>query len=446
MRGLLALLVLTACTAAPPAQPVPDAGGIVDPLSMPAQATVNLADVPSVETCKACHPRQAADWAGSRHAYAVRDPVFQALVGARHAAFAGQQDKFCVQCHTIAGVRSLAVVPGFQFSDLPAVPMEGVTCWSCHAAASIARLHNAGLNMANDGAMRGNLVQPLANSPHGTVAAPFLQSAEFCGTCHEIVELHGLPLERPYSEWADSPSARVGQSCADCHMPKYDDVAALGGPPRTGLRSHRFVGLDPPGAREAATADERAAWVADRDALLATAAAVSIAPGPTHAGDTMTVTVNVTNRIAGHSLPTGSTFIRQCWLEVRAVDSAGKVLYETGTFDANDDLRDRWSALAPYGDPDLVSFSSAFVDGSGQPTLFPWLAVEHHRNQLRAGEQRTYSFFVQVPAGVTGPVQLTARLRLRTYPPFLVRLLGLDAALPTVLLTDLATAATAVSF
>ena len=93
-----------------------------------------------------------------------------------------------------------------------------------------------------------------------------------------------------------------------------------------------------------------------------------------------------------------------------------------------------------------MSFSSAFVDGSGQPTLFPWLAVEHHRNQLRAGEQRTYSFFVQVPAGVTGPVQLTARLRLRTYPPFLVRLLGLDAALPTVLLTDLATAATAVSF
>ncbi len=445
MRRLLPVVLLAACATAEPTTTTTAALGIVDPLSMPAKPTVALDDVPSAETCKDCHPNQFAEWTGSRHAQSMTDPVFQGLVGVRQGAFHGVQDKFCVQCHTIAGVRSQDVSPGFKFADLKPKSMEGVTCWSCHGVQQIARLHNAGLTMAKDGAMRGNLPQPQTTNAHGTAEAPFLKTPEFCGACHEVVELSGLPLERPYSEWLTSPAAAKGQTCADCHMPFYTGSAAEGAEPRVGLRSHRFVGLDPPGAREAPSAELRAVYAAQRDALLASAADLTIAPGTAQPGERLVVAVTVQNKIAGHSLPTGSTFIRQCWLEMRAVDAHGKVLYETGTLDANGDLRDRWSALAPYADADLVSFSSGFIDPVGQPTLFPWLAAEHHRNQLRPGEQRTYSLFVPVPKDVAAPIQLTARLRLRTYPPFLLKVLGLDALLPDVILADLATDATAVN-
>ena len=438
-------LVLASCASAPQVEETP-VTGLVDPLSMPATATVQLAQVPVSSECADCHPQQAAEWSGSRHAYSMRDPVFQGLVGARHAAFNGFQDKFCVQCHSIAGVRGLDVSPGFNFAKLAAPSMEGVTCWSCHGAKELVADHNAGLTMAEDGDMRGNLSQPTGAASHGHVTAPFLKQPAFCGSCHEVTELSGLPLERPFAEWAASPAAQSQQTCADCHMPTYTGTAAQGGPTRTGLRSHRFVGLDPPGAREAQDPALRAQFVAERDALLAKSADVHITPGHAQRGQNLVVAVTVANKVAGHSLPTGSTFIRQCWLEVRATDATGKVLYETGTLDTNGDLRDRWSRVAPLSDADLVSFSSAFVDAQGQPTLFPWLAAEHHRNALRAGEQRTFSPFVPVTAAAVAPIAVTARVRLRTYPPFLLHILGLDALLPEVVLADLATDATSVAF
>lgn len=441
---VLASMVLTACASVPTVEEVPTAVGIVDPLSMPARPTVALPDVPLAASCGGCHPQQFAEWSGSRHAFAMKDPVFQKLVGARQTTFGGLQDKFCVQCHSIAGVRSQDVSPGFEFAKLAPASMDGVNCWSCHAAESIARVHNAGLNMATDTAMRGNLSSPTKSLEHGFATAPFLKSPEFCGSCHEVTELSGLPLERPFAEWQASPAFAKQQTCADCHMPTYTATAAVGGPVRQGLRSHRFVGLDPPGAREAADPSARAVYSQERDAMLATAAGVSIAPGVAKKGENLVVAVTVENRIGGHSLPTGSTFIRQCWLEVRATDASGKVLYETGTLDKNGDLRDRWSSADPYGDADLVSFSSSFVDAKGQPTLFPWLATEHRRNALRAGEKRTFTLFVPVAQNASGPVQVTARVRLRTYPPFLLHVLALDALLPEVILADLATAATAV--
>ena len=156
------------------------------------------------------------------------------------------------------------------------------------------------------------------------------------------------------------------------------------------------------------------------------------------------MTVAITNRIAGHSLPTGTTFVRQCWVELVATDAHGATLYESGTLDANGDLRDRWSTLDPYGDADLVSLASGFVDAHGTPTPFPWEAAEHHRNALRAGESRTFTYFVPVPAGAPGPVTLRARLRLRTYPPFLLRKLGAAALVPTVRTFDLASATRAI--
>ncbi len=450
----LASLLLVACssnTTATPDAASTDTGAdtdvavaVTDPLSMPAVPTLKSDSFPSATTCKDCHAQQFAEWNGSRHAYAAKDPVWEVLVGLRQKAENGLQDRFCTQCHSILGVRSGEIKPDFKFADLSPTVMEGVTCAACHLSDSVARTHNAGLTFAADGKMRGNLADSQTTTAHGSVAGPHLAADNFCPSCHDVIEINGLPLERPYEEWLDSPGT-TKQLCQDCHMAKYDGQAATGGPQRKGLHSHRFIGLDPPGAATGSDPTMQAIFAADRDQLLASAAKVTLGSGALAAGQTLDVTVNIENLIKGHSLPTGTTFLRQCWLEVVATDDAGKVLYETGTLDANGDLRDRWSDLKPYDDHDLVSLSSSLIDAQGNPTLFPWLAVEHKRGALRSGESRTWTFFVPVPADAKGSVHLTARLRLRSFPPFLFRFAGAAALIPTIVVYDLAKDATQVT-
>jgi hypothetical protein len=415
-------------------------GGAVDPVSMPECPSIDMAKVPPASSCRGCHPKQFEEWSGSSHADAMSDRFFQALVTFRQAASQGKEDRVCVQCHSVVGTRSGDVRPGFAFATLSPRVMEGVSCMTCHGATKVVRPYNAGLKLADDAAVRGPLDNPVSGASHESVDAPMLRTSVFCATCHEVREEDGLPLERPFGEWVESPAAQQGQTCQDCHMRRYDGQAAIGGPNRTRLRSHRFVGFDPPGAVNAADPAIRAAFAADLAALLASAAEMEISAGDAFAGQTLDVVVRVTNRVAGHSLPTGSTFIRQCWLEVVVTDDEGRTLYQSGTFDQNGDLRDRWSLLEPNGDADLVSFSSQLFDRTGKPTLFPWEATQHLSNALRSGETRSVTYAVPIPADATGQVYIAARLRMRSAPPVLLRLLGLDDLVATDEARDLAEA------
>src|SRR5690606_34641026 len=98
-----------------------------------------------------------------------------------------------------------------------------------------------------------------------------------------------------------------GTTCADCHMPPAGECALSNDADRTRpVRSHRFVGFDPPWA-----APERAPQAAaETRALLAAALALRVERTATG------VDVIVTNRGAGHAVPTGATFLRDLWVDV----------------------------------------------------------------------------------------------------------------------------------
>lgn len=446
---MILLLASLAC-------PGPDTGGpadtdstapsdeLTDPLSMPASPTLDPADFAAAETCAPCHPDQVAQWRTSNHAYAITDPVFQALVGVRQVMRDGREDRFCMMCHTAIGVRGGEVVPGFAFADLSPIAAEGVTCEACHKVASIERARNSGHVLDAAGGQRGPL-DVVATGRHASVKTDLLGTSEFCGACHDIVEASGLPLERPYAEWLDSPAAADGRTCQDCHMPLWTGRAAVGSPERSDLRRHEWPGVDVPfadGFVDDVTAEVIAGRVGD---LLADAATLDLlAPltAPDHGYADLVVTV--TNHVDGHALPTGSTFLRQLWLEVVVTDAAGDVVYESGTFDDNGDLKDAWSALDRYGDPDLVTFSSGFVSASGAPELFPWEARDHFSNAIPAGFARTVTYFVPTDAA-SGTLHAEVRLRLRPVAPYLLRALGLDAYLDDVRIWDLAEATVDVS-
>lgn len=435
----LALLLLVACNGDDPPTDgttptgtetgTPPTDGIVtDPLSMPAEPLWDPAVFPPAADCASCHADHYAEWRTSMHAYAMVDPVFQALSRVRQDDLAATEDMFCQQCHSAIGTRGGEIVPFFSYDDLSPIVLEGITCTSCHKVVEVARDHNSGHVIDPAAPMQGPIADPIESPAHASAYNPTFEGSLFCGGCHDVIENSGLDLERPYREWTESPAAREGVECQSCHMPEIVRPAVRGGPERT-THEHRWVGVDVPLLDGWMTPDEEADLRGRISALLATAATVHLAgPPEVRVGETFDVTVTVRNEIPAHNLPTGSTFLRQMWLELVAVDGDGRELYSTGLLDANGDLKDHWSALEPYADADLVSFSSGFVDGDGARTLFPWRAAEHTANAITPEHDRTVTLFVPTASATAGPVSIRARVRFRALPPYLLRTLGMTEA------------------
>ncbi|MEZ4316950.1 MAG: hypothetical protein R3F61_05590 [Myxococcota bacterium] len=117
----------------------------------------------SSDACMACHPTETRHWEGSRHASSATNAHFVAsLAEARFASW-------CRSCHEPGGAP--------------------VTCTSCHVD------HEA-------------------------------PADDVCAGCHELTgppafgpfALVGDPLQSTFTEWRDTPAARAGHSCADCHL------------------------------------------------------------------------------------------------------------------------------------------------------------------------------------------------------------------------------------
>lgn len=209
--------------------------------------------------------------------------------------------------------------------------------------------------------------------------------------------------------------------------------------PERELHSHRFIGVDVPLLDGFASEERREAIRGDVHQLLEGCGEVTLQADLLVAtGTQLDLFVTIENKIDSHSLPTGSTHVRQVWVEVTATDATGRVLYQTGDLDDNGDLRDAFSALEPYGDNDLLKLSSVLIDEQGSPEIFSWRAAEHITASLSAGYDRVYTLFVPVPEDAASPIAIDARLRFRSHGPYLLRELGLDEHLEKLEVIDIA--------
>ena len=201
--------------------------------------------------CARCHPAEHAEWIGSRHAAAWVDPVFQ-------AEFARGRAAWCVGCHAPAAPDPTAV------DDRDPRAARGVGCDGCHLR---------GGRMVSSGAAPG--------SPHRTLVDPAFGGADSCAGCHEfrfpVLGRRGLlerytrePMQETVSQWRRSGPGAAAVGCADCH-------AAAATP-----AGHGFPGSHDP--EMVASALELSAC---RDAGRGTITAV------------------LTNRGAGHNVPSG---------------------------------------------------------------------------------------------------------------------------------------------
>jgi hypothetical protein len=197
---------------------------------------------PSAATCAQCHPDHYREWSVSAHAYAQVSPVFNAFQAALFKLTSGTNGDFCIRCHTQIGMQREEPIFTSNLKRHPA-SLEGITCVVCHRVD-----RNYGKVSGRTAVLEGDLFQPVygpkgnailkemlaTNSNlksseeddgqmkvHGDVKKfdPISTSA-FCGTCHDVNLLNGFRLEEAFTQFKNSPAAKDGETCQDCHMGK----------------------------------------------------------------------------------------------------------------------------------------------------------------------------------------------------------------------------------
>jgi hypothetical protein len=329
-------------------------------------------------TCSDCHPKHYQEWSGSMHAYASDDPLFLAMNerGQREA----QLGAFCVNCHAPLAVREGATADGLNLADVPQA-LHGVTCFFCHAADQVQGTHNDPLHLATDGVMRGEFNDPVPNTAHASGYSVFhdrdrLESAQLCGSCHDIVNGHGAHIERTFEEWQGSvfEQPNLGLSCSQCHMDQSATLEPAANAPGVfsrRLHSHRFPGVDVALTPFPDADAQRDAVQKFLDTTLQSALCVrGIGLGTT------TLQVILDSVAAGHSWPSGSAQDRRAWIEVNAYAN-GVSVYQSGVVPAGGFVND-------VQDPDIWILRDCMVDDQDQEVHTFWDATGYESTQLPA--------------------------------------------------------------
>jgi hypothetical protein len=327
-------------------------------------------------TCASCHDQHYREWSGSMHAYAAEDPLFLAM-NRRAQRDAGLGD-FCVKCHAPMAVRTGATTNGLNLDSLPAA-QKGVTCYFCHAVDDVQGAHDNPLHLADDQVMRGRFADPVPNSVHRSGYSALhdrdqLASASLCGACHDIVNGHGVELERTFAEWRETvfSTPEIGTTCGQCHMdqsPSLKPAARVPGLPVRRLHDHSFPGVDLALTEFPEGEAQRAGVEASLNDTLQSALCVR------GVGAGAKVQVILDNVAAGHRFPSGATQDRRAWVELRVEAEDGSSLYQSGVVPEG-------VPVTALEDPDLWLFRDCLRDEAGKETHMFWEAAKNASNQL----------------------------------------------------------------
>ncbi|HEY4187402.1 MAG TPA: multiheme c-type cytochrome [Polyangia bacterium] len=339
----------------------------------PTRALLSQPELRDPTTCKSCHPAQFAAWGESMHAYAADDPVFIAMNQRGQRETGGALGNFCVNCHAPMAVRDGLTQDGLNLATLSA-PEKGVTCFFCHSAASVDGTHDNPLTLATDGTLFGPFSDPVASPPHGAAYSQLLddghlESAAACGSCHDIVNRHGVALERTFEEWQGTLfSGTHGLSCAGCHMPGSDGPASSVSTKVRRVHDHGFPAVDVAlTAFPLLGADGLADQTRNVQAMLDSTAQGTIC----YDDATQRITVAVDNVGAGHSLPSGASQDRRLWTEVAAY-AGTTLLYQSGVQPGE--------TIEGASDPDLWLVRDCIFDDSGAEVQMFWQAASETIN------------------------------------------------------------------
>ena len=233
---------------------------------------------PSATECRTCHPDHYREWSVSQHAYAQLSPIFNSMHATVVKRTNGTNGDFCVRCHTQVGM-NLGEPVFMSNLDRHPVSQEGITCIVCHRlennygkVSGRFSLVEGGLDVPVYGPSGNEELKRVLEAPdkyhvttepsaqgrliHPDAKRSFqMTESGFCGQCHDVTLKNGFRLEEAFSEFKNSPAAKRGESCHDCHMGvepgiksgyRLEPAAIVGGVPTQPRKrtNHMIVGPD----------------------------------------------------------------------------------------------------------------------------------------------------------------------------------------------------------
>ena len=374
------------------------------------------------ETCGGCHPKQYDEWAGSAHALAFQDPVYQGELNRAVKAVGHEVARQCEGCHSPAGMVT-GEIKKAGISGLSPIVLAGVSCDICHSVSGTTHWQTPSHEPENgsliltpgiDTTSGPKLVKRGPFKPsencgtgfHECAESPLHLRADLCAGCHQVYHYQDhFPMEATYQEWKHGAYAQKEILCQDCHMvdiPTFLRTADEFRKPDRKEYRHFFNGANyliyylASGAFKKAGDDKKAAILKEKYEMavkrLQSAADLEVHP-IYREGKLAEVKVRVKNIRAGHNLPTSLTHVRQMWLEITAKDDKGNVLMTSGTIDAGGHLTEDTRMLNSDGmgkdfhlavDPWVVTSFSRHdtIPPKGYKDVFYGLAAPQGGNKI----------------------------------------------------------------
>lgn len=415
--------------------------GGLDPL--PGPITVENETFTTADRCGMCHSasdvalRDAAGrdvspyalWRRSMMGFSGRDPYWLAAFSHELADNPGAKDTIeatCTRCHAPAAAVTLAK-SGLHIglddittntSNVAHLAREGVGCAVCHQIkpdnfgqpSSFTGQFIIGTERLMYGPHMNPFTMPMKNNVNFTPTySNHMTDSGLCATCHTVITRAlddkgnptgpEVPEQVPFLEWQNSSfsSGPMAQSCANCHVPTLDEdgktitTQISNRPPFLDARSpvgrHVLVGGN---AYMLGVLAENAAWTGtnvpqseilasaeDTRRMITKAANVRIAKAERANGQLM-LEIAVENH-SGHKFPTAYPS-RRAWIHLITKDATGKVVFESGRFDARGKIvnaqnqrLDGPDVLLPHRDEitkedEVQVYEAVMSDVSGKPT------------------------------------------------------------------------------
>lgn len=366
MVFLLLLLTLSGSGCAEPEETLdkPSPEEADEPLDLLALNQFEPGDFENPSNCAGCHGTIHQEWTGSMHAFAWENNFYQPDYIAAFEETDGLTDIFCGECHAPVAVRTgqLPPVDGSNFDD---TSRRGVSCDFCHTVTKVVETANV-QSISSPG---NNKLGPRGDgtSPYHEIEySPLHADAEFCGACHNVTHpVSGAVVIDTYDDWKAGPYAEEGTRCQDCHMTPTPGVgknpgkSASAGKEREHVATHFFSG----GSVLFHQLEEMDIHAEKAKEMLQGSAKLALEGEKTSEG--LRLITRVTNTGAGHSIPTGVTYIRKMWLEVTVTNNTGEVVFRSGQ-----------EIEGNHIDPDAVIYHKLFKDSEGNLTPKSWLAED----------------------------------------------------------------------
>jgi cytochrome c2 len=301
-------------------------------------------------------------WSSSAHGRAMEDEVFLEAYRETKAGEGEEVSRQCLACHApLTGVNS-------DWALAQKVTWEGVHCDVCHGMVAVDMTGANPKPVLDIGKVKRGPIKDAASSAHEVAFSELHATALACAPCHEGSTADGVKVITTYSEYAASAAAKDGKTCQTCHMGKTKANV-----------------VDPKIARVAA-AEVNLHEVPGGHSLEQLHKALQVALDPKRVGDSLCVTVRLTNKGAGHAVPTGMPG-RRVILELAV---------RSGTGEAFEDKRIYTKTFADRNGATITSDSKYFTKG---------LKLETD-TRIQADERRTETFSFPVPASATAHVTL----------------------------------------